>query len=416
MKYMITLMLGLWIAQWGISQNSIGFQIASQSVHTGDVFALDVTTSNFTNILTFQFSIGWDPAKLDLDTLEAYNTVLPLGPNLFNLTQSAQGKLGMYWFDVASKSLPTNAVLFRLKFRALSEGSTSVQFATEPSDIFAEGANGNLVVDTTSGLVTIEQFIPLPANDECTGAISLQSLLGNGINSPQTSTLFDNTDAIANITDPDTGHECFYEASSPLDNTLWFKFTGDGHHYRIKTVQCNAGDDYLTFGDAQIAVYKGGCGNLVPVDCNEDANASASDYAGLIDDLGAEMLVDYYLMVDGCRCIDNNSGVAKGQFCIQMEQLSSVATAAPVGQKRIVLSPNPVSDHTELQFELMANEEIEIGVMDNFGRRIQSILPTQILPAGQHRRQIDTSNLAVGVYFVVIQSGSGQESLRMMKI
>ena len=420
MKY-ITSLLGALTFCTGAFAQTLDFQISNDTVNAGETFELDVRTDNFTNMLTFQFSIGWDSALLHLDTLEAYNATLPLSTANFNFTQRNAGKLGMYWFDVNNKTLPAGALLFKLKFTANTLGITTVAFSNDPTEIFAESASGIMTVDTTNGSVAIVPELPvLPENDLCAGAVSLQNLLGNGIGNPQTSTIFDNTNAGANAADPETGHDCFFEETigqpSGLDNSLWFKFTGDGHHYRITTVECGTGSDYINSGDAQIAVYKGNCGNLEPVDCNEDQDVDNNNYAAQIDDLGAEQLVEYFILIDGCRCIGNNSDVARGQFCIQMEQLSSVATRTPVSVNKISLSPNPAVESAELFFETTVSQEMDIQLADRLGRPLSTILPTRNLPSGAQRIPVDLAGLPSGLYFVVLNGTNGKETLKLTKM
>jgi len=401
------------------SEASLGFNISNDTVQSGQIFELDVRTSNFTDVFTFQFSIGWDSSILDFDTLVAYNTTLPLTAANFNFILSNGGKLAMNWYDVQNKTLPEDALLFKLKFRAVATGTAAVRFSNEPAEIFAEGVSGIMTVDTTNGVVSI---VPNgPVNDQCVGAVSIQNLFGNGAGNPQTSPVFDNTNATTNASDPASGHECFYEEAignpSGLDNSLWFKFTGDGQHYRITTVQCGlTGSDYITAGDAQIAVYKGVCGNLVPVDCNEDISAGSANYAARIADLGAAQSEDYYILIDGCRCIGANSELASGQFCIQVEQLTSVANQEPASRNKLVLFPNPTQDRANLQFELLANQEIGIFITDHLGRPVRTVLPPRTLSAGTKNISVELAGLPSGLYFLVLDKANGKETLKVTKI
>lgn len=164
--------------------------------------------------------------------------------------------------------------------------------------------------------------------DACADAVDLSALMGQGLNIPQTSPVWNNTSATTDANDPVEGWECFGEpdgggASPSLENTLWYTFTGDGEVYDIRTTDCGGGlSDYIDFGDTQIAIYAGtGCGDMIPVACNEDMEGTPAEGpypAGLIFETIAG--VEYFMMVDGFDGSD-------GEFCIQFTQLDNVTCA-----------------------------------------------------------------------------------------
>jgi len=418
MKYLFSTLLSFLFCHFINAQTPIAISISNAVVDNGQVFELDVRTTGFSNVTNFQFSVNWDSAVLDFDTIVNYSTALPLVASTFNFTQNNQGRFGLYWFDVNAKTLPANDLLFKIKFKAIAVGNTVVSFANEPTDIFAQNTTGIVAITPTNGTVTVQ--IPGLVNDLCPGAISIQNLFGKGVSNPQTSTIFDNTNATTNSSEPATGHGCFYEETigspSGLDNSLWYKFTGDGKHYRITTVQCNTGANYITSGDAQMAVYKGSCGSLVPVACNEDMDVSNSNYAAQIADLGAEQLKDFYILIDGCRCIGNNNAVAKGQFCIQVEQLTTVGATESFGPSKLVLFPNPVTEQTMLQFELVENQAISIDLMDNTGQLVRKVLANAEMSAGIQNIPVSMAGLPAGLYLVVLNGTNGSEIVKATKI
>lgn len=155
-----------------------------------------------------------------------------------------------------------------------------------------------------------------PINDDCLAAIELDTLLGGDINVAVNSAQYSNAGASVNDEDPTAGWECFGEpdgsGSAPsLENNVWFSFTGDGHTYFIETNDCDGtAEDYIPFGDTQIAVYTGICGFFAtPLACNEDGpNASGNHYpAGL--EIATEPGQTYLLMIDGFAG-------GEGDFCI----------------------------------------------------------------------------------------------------
>jgi hypothetical protein len=170
-----------------------------------------------------------------------------------------------------------------------------------------------------------------PANDNCSGAISLQTGIGNAFGVVTTFGPYDNTLATVNINDPIAGYECFGEpdgggAAPTLENTMWFTFTGDGGKYFIETGTGAGVTNYIDDGDTQIAIYTGTCGALVPFACNEDGpSATATIYpAGLTFNTSPGVV--YYMMVDG---FNFNGAISNGQYLIFVSQQATVACNAP---------------------------------------------------------------------------------------
>jgi plastocyanin len=164
-----------------------------------------------------------------------------------------------------------------------------------------------------------------PANNDCSGAIDINSAFGQPVGTTTVLGPYDNTTATTTMNDPTIGYECFGEpngsGSAPtLENTLWFTFTGDGNKYFIETADGPSITNYIDDGDTQIAIYTGTCGALTPYACNEDGPSSgpggAPPYpAGLT--IGTTNGTVYYLMVDG---FNFNGAISSGQYNIEVTQ------------------------------------------------------------------------------------------------
>lgn len=167
-----------------------------------------------------------------------------------------------------------------------------------------------------------------PANDSCADAIDLSSSLGQGTDNAVNAGTYDNTGATTGNDDPSTGFECYGEpngggATPSLENTVWFKVTGDGNLYTFEatTTGCSVSNG-ITDNDTQISVYTGDCGTLTPVACNEDGpNASNGNYPALVE-FTAEAGAEYLIMIDG---FSFNGANSIGEFCIFVEQQDFVA-------------------------------------------------------------------------------------------
>jgi hypothetical protein len=170
--------------------------------------------------------------------------------------------------------------------------------------------------------VLFQQLPSLPGN-LCGGAIDIQENLGGGVGSTTSTGPYDNTNYTTTSQDPDFGWECFGEpdgtgGAPSLERTMWYTFTGDGEEYFIEAVAC--GDDPIDFGDTQMAIYTGDCGNLESVLCVDDGpNAMAGGPFPAGDTLQTVDGQVYYIMVDGF----GPDFPADGEYCMEFTQLST---------------------------------------------------------------------------------------------
>jgi plastocyanin len=173
-----------------------------------------------------------------------------------------------------------------------------------------------------------------PANNECTGAIDINSAIGQPVGTTTVLGPYDNTTATTAASDPGFGYGCFGEpdgsgTAPTLENTLWFTFTGDGGRYFIETADGPAITNYIDDGDTQIAIYTGTCGALVEFECNEDGPSAgaggAPPYpAGLSINTSVGQV--YYMMIDG---FNFNGAISSGEYYVEVTQELTVACSDP---------------------------------------------------------------------------------------
>jgi gliding motility-associated-like protein len=127
------------------------FTVDPQNVtgNPGDQFTVDITASGFTNILSFQYSMTWNPAAIQF--------VAPVGvpgnlnglsaASSFGTNNAGNGILTVSWLDpdVAGVSLPNGTVLYSLTFQILTTTGTNIAFGSTPTVIEVTNGNGNPV-------------------------------------------------------------------------------------------------------------------------------------------------------------------------------------------------------------------------------------------------------------------------------
>ena len=249
-----------------------------------------------------------------------------------------------------------------------------------------------------------------PANDACDDAIDITDLFVLG--STQESDIFTNEGAGVNATDPLDGFDCFGEpdggGSTPsLENNVWFTFNTDESCTplvisSILTTDCNGTvTDYIDDGDTQMALYSGTCGNLVPVDCNEDSPNSTNGnlFAELIN-VPIQANTDYYLMVDGFSLNGSNSD---GEFCIQVLLDCSFSTSE-LEDRQVSAYPNPGNG----MFIIETETSIEnIQVFNALGQEV-----TFESYRSSGKIELDLTANDAGIYQVVLTNQAGSTSLQ----
>jgi len=277
--------------------------------------------------------------------------------------------------------------------------------------------NGAFSIGEFCMFVTQQSGFAPPANDLCVNAIDLNSSIGQGEGTVTNAGTFTNL-AATTSDDPDIGFECFGEPTGvppttpSLDNTVWFKFTGDGNDYGIEATAtgCNASDP-LEANDTQIVVYTGGCGVFTSVVCNDDGpNASMGNFPSFVE-FTAEAGVEYLILVDG---FNFNGAISDGEFCLFITQQTSVSVLE-VNEDVLGMTvfPNPVQDLLNLNINIAEYSEATIMVSNVAGQMIQQQIVN--LQNGDNVLNIDLGSAPSGVYMVSVETSSHQAVSRFIK-
>ncbi|MFZ8836009.1 MAG: T9SS type A sorting domain-containing protein [Flavobacteriales bacterium] len=194
------------------------------------------------------------------------------------------------------------------------------------------------------------------------------------------------------------GAECWDDGID--DGSVWFTWTGDGNPYTIVHSQCQEGDDTFVyyFGfDSQMALYKGDCGELVPVACSEDIDFEQGYYWAQIG-FDSEEGEDYYLRFDGYHWeYLQYDWSAEGAFCLRAD-LGNVNGIQDWSETLIVdVFPNPAREAVTISWsgdDMIA----DVVVRDISGKEVlylnhivRNSLHQLDLPNGQYTLQVLTS-------------------------
>jgi gliding motility-associated-like protein len=136
-----------------------------QTEDVGTEFCVDVRVSDFIQLLSIQFSMQWDTAVLQFDTIQNLG-VQWLDFNSFGFADIDEGILTLSWFDFdfSCESLADSSVLFQLCFEAIGEDGqcSTIEFVDEPTLIEVISCGDTPVgMVSTPGEVCLESVIKI---------------------------------------------------------------------------------------------------------------------------------------------------------------------------------------------------------------------------------------------------------------
>lgn len=126
-----------------------GLKFADISGTAGTEICMDVTVQDFTDILGMQYTIEYDPAVLQFESIANTNlTGLTAGGNFGN---PSPGKITVFWFDqaVSGVTLPDDTRIYSVCFTILAETPTSIALGNDPTAIEFSDLNSSGAIDYT---------------------------------------------------------------------------------------------------------------------------------------------------------------------------------------------------------------------------------------------------------------------------
>ncbi|MFN7117046.1 MAG: gliding motility-associated C-terminal domain-containing protein [Saprospiraceae bacterium] len=138
--------------------------IPTAAPNAGQSFCVDVKVKDFTDILSMDFSLQWDPQIIQFERVEGFG--LPnFGAGNFNTTQAPDGSLSVSWLvaqcspTAVGVTTPDGTTIFRLCFKALGqygESSEIVLNTNQPIRVTRVNAcPNNIGMFSKNGLVSV---------------------------------------------------------------------------------------------------------------------------------------------------------------------------------------------------------------------------------------------------------------------
>lgn len=156
----------------------------NKTANFGDQVCVDVKANNFNNIAGMQFSMGWDPAMLD------YNSILPgtIDFNNFEFNspeERGNGLLRTVWLGMNGEGqfFPDSTTLFQICYDVVGQiGIVPVEFKNNPIPVqIADGQLNEVPFETLSGSVIITNDPVWPGDSDNNGRVNHYDLLNIGV-------------------------------------------------------------------------------------------------------------------------------------------------------------------------------------------------------------------------------------------
>lgn len=203
------------------------------------------------------------------------------------------------------------------------------------------------------------------------------------------------------------GTECWNDGVD--DGSVWFSWTGDGNSYTISHSQCQEDlSDTWTYyfaWDSQMALYRGDCGELVPIACSEDIDFDGNQFWSQIG-FNSEEGEEYHLRFDGFHW--TAAGLewsAEGAFCLRADA-GSVSNTSDIAEAFVIDAyPNPARDQITISWS--GHEAVaDVRVFDPAGKEA-AFWPSA--RRGSHH----TFNLPSGFYTLQIETDDARTTKRL---
>ncbi|HMQ49129.1 MAG TPA: cohesin domain-containing protein [Saprospiraceae bacterium] len=158
-RYLLT--VALLVLVWPILRAQVTVYASSQIVQPNETFTTDVRVVNFQEIIGCQFSINWDPQKVQYQGLANLQTDLGLTAENFGLTFANEGQIGFQWLDfsLVGETVADSSILFSLQFKLLADTTQilPISFGSQPTAIEIVDAS-ETVLDVTfyEGQITVD--------------------------------------------------------------------------------------------------------------------------------------------------------------------------------------------------------------------------------------------------------------------
>lgn len=166
----LSLLFTIFLLQAGLAQDPVSFIASTHTAENGDAVEVSFSVTNFSEIVSAQFTIEYDPAVMEYVTVDDFGLDYMSNSNFGTPPDVGEGTVTFVWYDEAlgGISVDDNEVIFSVTFEVVgvSGDSTGIDFGNNPTMI---------EITNTSGVIPDAGFEP--GYVSVTGPVSTQEVV-----------------------------------------------------------------------------------------------------------------------------------------------------------------------------------------------------------------------------------------------
>lgn len=148
------------IGKYSIMDYGLTLSVSNESASKGTEVCMDISTKDFNQIVSLQYSMSWDKNLLKFKEVKNFKLPAMTAQN-FGAHKAEEGVLTFAWYDpnIRGITLPNDAVIYQACFEVIgaSGAVASLKFANEPTVQEVSNAAGELIpLNSIKGRVKVQ--------------------------------------------------------------------------------------------------------------------------------------------------------------------------------------------------------------------------------------------------------------------
>lgn len=115
-----------------------------------------------------------------------------------------------------------------------------------------------------------------------------------------------------------------------------------------------------------------------------------------------------FFTTGSCSTLVNLKNTEPGVSSFKLSSLESERNVKTINDSYINVFPTPAQEVVNINFGVRTSGNISIYIYDILGKEITSIMDNQFVETGQYSKQLNTSDLANGMYKIIMYSNNGE--------
>lgn len=194
---------------------------------------------------------------------------------------------------------------------------------------------------------------------------------------------------------------------SNFDDRKIIKILPDGSQELLVQGPSNSPLGFITYSEGFIYGTLITAHQIMRTDLDGNAEIFLGSTPGHVD---GDATVSKFNRPNGITASSNGDTLYISEVIGENIRMITNLEGAPSNQKEIIqassfsVSPNPISENTLIEFELLENETLSLELRNAEGKLIQKIIDEEKLGIGQHQVKLNQTSISSGIYFIQLKT------------